>query len=101
MKNPRTPHKQFDASGKRIPIRTCAVCRARLPQRQVLRLGRDATGLLQPDPKRRMAGRGVYICQSANCRSLKPLGRVARADAMRLAATLEAHFMSVTTLETL
>lgn len=101
MKNPRTPHKQFDASGKRIPIRTCAVCRARLPQSSVLRLGRDTAGLLQPDPKRRMVGRGVYVCQSANCRNPKPLGRVARADAARLAALLETHFMSLATLETL
>jgi uncharacterized protein len=95
MKPPRTPHKQFDASGKRIPIRTCGVCRAKFPQREVLRLGRDAQGVLHPDPKRRMQGRGVYLCSHPSCRTPKPLGRVAKADASRLAAVLEAHFQSV------
>jgi predicted RNA-binding protein YlxR (DUF448 family) len=95
MKNPRTPHRQVDASGKRIPIRTCAVCRAKFPQRDVLRLGRDSQGVLHPDPKRRMVGRGVYICTNSACRNPKPLGRLARADAGRLAVVLEAHFQTV------
>jgi uncharacterized protein len=95
MKPPRSPHKQFDASGKRIPIRTCGVCRAKFPQHEVLRLGRDAQGVLHPDPKRRMVGRGVYVCTNPNCRTTKPLGRLARADAGRLAASLEAHFQTV------
>jgi predicted RNA-binding protein YlxR (DUF448 family) len=95
MKSPRTPHKQFDASGKRIPIRTCGVCRGKFPQGEVLRLGRDGQGVLHPDPKRRMVGRGVYVCSNSNCRNPKPLGRVARADASRLAVVLEAHFQTV------
>jgi uncharacterized protein len=97
MKPPRTPHKQFDASGKRIPIRTCGVCRNKFPQREVLRLGRDAQGVLHPDPRRRMVGRGVYICTNPTCRHPKPLGRLARESAGCLAVVLEAHFQTVKT----
>ena len=91
MKTPRAAHKQHDETGKRIPIRTCVVCRLRLPQSTVLRLAKDASGALQPDVARRLVGRGVYICSNAACRVPKALMRLSRADAPRLALLLETH----------
>ncbi len=92
MKPPRAAHTQYGESGKRIPIRTCVVCRVRLPQSTVLRLAKDGIGNWQLDPRRRMVGRGVYVCPSAACHLPKALMRLSRADATRLAAELENHF---------
>jgi predicted RNA-binding protein YlxR (DUF448 family) len=92
MKPPRAAHTQWDESGKRIPIRTCVVCRQRLAQSSVLRLARDVSGSLQADPQRQMVGRGMYICASNTCHTAKALIRISRADAPRLAALLENRF---------
>jgi uncharacterized protein len=92
MKPPRAPHKQFDATGKRFPVRTCAVCRQRLPQSTLLRIARDASNLIQLDEKRRLSGRGQYICNNPACRTEKALMRISRADATRLSTELEAWF---------
>ena len=91
MKPVRAPHTQKDETGKRIPIRTCVSCRARLPQSTVLRLAKDTSDQWQIDPKRRMTGRGVYICPNSNCHTPKALMRLSRADAPRLAQSLENH----------
>ncbi len=92
MKPPRAAHTQKDESGKRIPIRTCVVCRQRLAQSNILRLARDASGSLQADPQRQMVGRGMYICSISTCHTPKALIRISRADAPRLATLLENHF---------
>ncbi|MDO9630515.1 MAG: YlxR family protein [Humidesulfovibrio sp.] len=54
----------------------CCICRRRLPQAQLLRHVRAAkageeqeTGMgFVPDPRRRMPGRGLYVCDQAECR---------------------------------
>jgi uncharacterized protein len=88
----RAPHKQWDASGKRIPVRSCVVCRQRLPQAQLLRLTRDDQNLVQLDPKRRAPGKGVYVCANPGCRTEKALMRLSRTDAARLSSELETFF---------
>ena len=92
MKPVRAAHTQKDETGKRIPIRTCVSCRARLPQSTVLRLAKDKTGHWQLDMKRRMTGRGVYICPNSNCYTPKALMRLSRLQAPDLALKLESHF---------
>ncbi len=92
MKPVRAPHTQKDETGKRIPIRTCVSCRARLPQSTVLRLAKDGIGNWQLDIQRRMVGRGVYICPNSNCYTPKTLMRLSRLQAPRLALELESHF---------
>jgi predicted RNA-binding protein YlxR (DUF448 family) len=92
MKPVRAAHTQKDENGKRIPIRTCVSCRARLPQSTVLRLAKDGSGHWQLDPTRRMTGRGTYICTNSSCHLPKALMRLSRAEAPRLAVLLENHF---------
>jgi uncharacterized protein len=89
---PRAPHKQWDETGKRIPVRSCVVCRARFPQAQLLRLTRDTENHVHLDPKRRAPGKGTYICANPACRTEKALMRLSRSDAARLSTELEAHF---------
>ena len=48
-----------------VPIRQCAGCRARLPQKQMQRFVRQDR-VWHPDAARRRPGRGVYLC-SAEC----------------------------------
>jgi len=58
------------------PVRMCCICRRRLPQAQLLRHVRglrageeQETGPgITPDPRRRMPGRGLYVCDKAECR---------------------------------
>jgi uncharacterized protein len=88
----KAPHKQFDATGKRFPVRTCAVCRQRLPQSTLLRIARDASNVVKLDPKRQVPGRGQYVCSTPACRTEKALMRISRADATRLSTELEAWF---------
>ena len=91
----RQPHRAWDAAGRRVPIRTCAVCRSRRPQAKLLRVVMTATGL-EIDPKRRLEGRGAYLCPDRpECHSLKALRRFARSDAESFAAKLETYLSTV------
>jgi predicted RNA-binding protein YlxR (DUF448 family) len=53
------------------PVRTCVICRRRLPKDQLLRhvraTGDEGNGLT-PDPKGAMPGRGLYVCGQSECR---------------------------------
>ncbi|MDQ7833877.1 MAG: YlxR family protein [Humidesulfovibrio sp.] len=54
----------------------CCICRQRLPQDQLLRHVRavkaseeqEAGNGFVPDPRRRMPGRGLYVCDRPECR---------------------------------
>ncbi|MDR3641477.1 MAG: YlxR family protein [Humidesulfovibrio sp.] len=53
------------------PIRTCCICRRRLPKAELLRHVRsenDDGVRLVPDPRGKMPGRGLYVCDQAECR---------------------------------
>ena len=49
-----------------VPLRTCRACGQKRPQAQLLRLALSA-GLVLPDPRRRLPGRGAYICRRQEC----------------------------------
>jgi uncharacterized protein len=89
----RAPHRQWTESGVRFPVRTCVACRARRARSELLRLARGDTGALELDPKRRIPGRGWYICSDKpECRLVKSLGRFARAEAPKLVQRLEVFY---------
>lgn len=48
------------------PVRTCVACGSRRPQAELLRLAWAQDGL-EPDPRRRLPGRGAYVCRSGPC----------------------------------
>ncbi|MFH1059950.1 MAG: YlxR family protein [Pseudomonadota bacterium] len=48
------------------PLRTCVACGRRRPQAELLRLA-WVQDRVEPDPPRRLAGRGAYVCRSADC----------------------------------
>lgn len=48
------------------PVRTCVACGRRRPQAELLRLA-WVDGRVEPDPPRRLAGRGAYVCREADC----------------------------------
>jgi predicted RNA-binding protein YlxR (DUF448 family) len=49
-----------------MAVRTCAACGAKASQVELLRLALDQ-GWVAPDPRRRLPGRGVYICLRRVC----------------------------------
>lgn len=51
-----------------IPMRTCAVCRQVRPKRSLTRVVRRPDGSVAIDPTGRLAGRGTYVCDDAECR---------------------------------
>jgi uncharacterized protein len=88
-RNARAPHKQHDAAGKRIPVRTCVACRARRPQAELLRIAKGSDGFT-PDEFRKLEGRGWYVCKDKlECSSIKGLGKFARGEVAQLVAKLE------------
>lgn len=48
------------------PIRTCAGCGRKARQVELVRFAAPA-GVLEPDPERRVPGRGVYTCPRTAC----------------------------------
>ncbi len=88
-RNVRAPHKQHDATGKRIPVRTCVACRARRPQAELLRIAKGPNGL-EPDTFRKLEGRGWYVCKDKlECMGIKGLGKFARGEASKLVEALQ------------
>ena len=64
---------------KKVPIRTCVVCRTAKPKKELLRIVKTQDGII-PDESGRANGRGAYICRSAECaekmRKQKTLNKV-------------------------
>ncbi len=88
-RNVRAPHKQHDAAGKRIPVRTCVACRERRPQAELLRIAKSDSGFT-PDEFRKLEGRGWYVCKDKlECMGIKGLGKFARGEAAKLVEALE------------
>jgi predicted RNA-binding protein YlxR (DUF448 family) len=51
---------------KHVPRRTCVVCREAHPKRQLTRLVHTSEGV-RIDPTGKLAGRGAYLCDQAEC----------------------------------
>ena len=48
-------------------IRTCIGCRGKLPQKTLVRFMCQVDGKLQIDSKKKLGGRGAYVCPSQGC----------------------------------
>ncbi|ABY22402.1 DNA/RNA-binding protein [Renibacterium salmoninarum ATCC 33209] len=57
-------------TASKTPIRTCVGCRCRDAQPKLLRVVRDASGVLEVDPHRSMAGRGAWLHPEKACLDL-------------------------------
>ncbi len=52
---------------KKIPMRMCLGCREMKPKKELMRVVRSPEGEVSLDPTGRKAGRGAYVCKSADC----------------------------------
>lgn len=52
---------------KKPPVRMCIACRNAYEKRQMLRIVKDKEGNISLDFTGKKAGRGAYICDSAQC----------------------------------
>ncbi|HXG40705.1 MAG TPA: YlxR family protein, partial [Candidatus Limnocylindrales bacterium] len=57
------------------PLRTCVVCRAVRPKRELVRIVRTSDGGVELDPTGRRAGRGAYVCPDRGCQAAPTLAR--------------------------
>ncbi len=83
---------------RKIPMRMCVGCREMKPKRGLIRVVRSPEGEVTLDPTGKKAGRGAYVCRSAQClrRALKQKQldralevRLDEAVSGQLSATLE------------
>ena len=66
------------------PLRTCAVCRAVHPKREMTRMVRTADGDVVADASGRLPGRGTYVCADPDCQANpKRDAAIARALALK------------------
>lgn len=67
-----------------VPIRSCAACGAKRPKRELIRLVMNKEGEIFTDLKMTAGGRGVYVCDSQQCKERllrhKRLQRVFRSE---------------------
>ena len=52
---------------KKIPLRMCVACREGKPKKELLRIVKNAAGEISLDFSGKVAGRGAYICNNAEC----------------------------------
>lgn len=52
---------------KKIPMRTCIMCKTKMDKRELLRIVRVADNGVEFDPTGKKNGRGAYLCTKAEC----------------------------------
>ncbi|MBI2955508.1 MAG: YlxR family protein [Chloroflexi bacterium] len=52
---------------KHVPQRTCVACRQERPKRELVRIVRALSGVVEVDPTGKKSGRGAYICRTRTC----------------------------------
>lgn len=61
-----SPHAQVAKPPKRVPVRTCVVCKQKAGKRELIRLVRTPAGV-QVDSSGKLNGRGAYLCDQRDC----------------------------------
>lgn len=52
---------------RRVPERTCIVCKQVRPKRELIRIVRTPDGHVELDPTGKKSGRGAYLCARRSC----------------------------------
>lgn len=52
---------------KKIPLRTCVVCKEQRPKGELMRVVRTPEGEIVFDRTGKQNGRGAYLCDNADC----------------------------------
>ncbi|HLV11831.1 MAG TPA: YlxR family protein [Trueperaceae bacterium] len=78
---------------RHVPLRRCVVCRESKPQAAMLRLTRDESGAYVHDARRRLGGRGTWVCRDCAADAVqrddvKKLSRAFRAQAAQVLGLL-------------
>ncbi len=78
---------------RHVPLRRCVVCRASKPQAEMLRLARHEDGTYEYDARRRLGGRGTWVChecaaQAVKDENAKKLGRAFKGQAEQVLGLL-------------
>ena len=55
------------AKPRKIPMRMCVGCREMKPKKELIRAVRSPEGEVNLDDTGKKAGRGAYVCRSAEC----------------------------------
>lgn len=77
------------AQVKKIPLRKCSGCGEMKPKKELIRVVRDPQGNIALDRVGKMAGRGAYVCPSADClRAARKAKRIERAFACAIPAEI-------------
>ncbi|MBQ7500047.1 MAG: YlxR family protein [Clostridia bacterium] len=64
---------------KKIPERRCLGCNESKPKKELIRVVRSPEGVISLDMTGKAAGRGAYICRSAECfKKARKSGRIAK-----------------------
>lgn len=62
-----TPKKRKGPKVRRVPERTCIVCRQVRPKRELIRVVRTPDGHVELDATGKKSGRGAYLCARRSC----------------------------------
>ena len=77
------------AQVKKIPLRKCSGCGEMKPKKELIRVVRSPEGEIALDRVGKMAGRGAYVCPSADClRAARKAKRIERAFACAIPAEI-------------
>jgi len=52
---------------RRLPQRSCVACRTTTAKRELVRIVRLPTGVVEVDPTGKKSGRGAYLCRRIAC----------------------------------
>lgn len=70
---------------KKIPMRTCVMCKTKMDKRELLRIVRIADNGIEFDPTGKKNGRGAYLCTKPECieniRNSKKIAQALQIDA--------------------
>lgn len=59
-----------DTRVKKVPLRTCIVCKTAQPKKGLLRIVKNKEGMVFIDKTGRANGRGAYLCNQPDCMEL-------------------------------